>query len=96
MIFQFILEFMCTDKNNYKNKMNLPHPSFHSYLNCWKTTKSNDKNKWTYLLFPSTDFLIVEKLPSLVRLWNFQNFSLFLLAFCEKLSVIAWGDCFVL
>ena len=43
--FSLYWKFMCTDKNNYKNKMNLPRPSFHSYFNCWKTTKSNDKNK---------------------------------------------------
>ena len=30
---------MCTDKNNHKNKANLLPPSFHSFLNCRKTTK---------------------------------------------------------
>ena len=57
MRFQLYWKFMCSDKNNDKNKMNVsPHP-FHSFLNSWKTATS---------------------------------------AFCEKLSVIAWVDYFVL
>ena len=55
---------MCADKNNDKNKMNLSPPSFHSFLNCWKTAKS-------------------------AKTLKFQTFSLFLLTFSEKLSVIA-------
>ena len=50
------------------------------------------RTKWTYHLSPSTVFLIAEKLPSLLRLWNFQTFSLF----CEKLRVIGWMDYFIL
>ena len=50
------------------------------------------RTKWTYLFSPSLVFLIAGKVPSLVRLWNFQNFSLF----CEKLRVIEWVDYFVL
>ena len=62
---------MCADKNNDKNKTNLPPPS------------------------PTQ-----VKLLSLL-LWTFQTFSLFLLTLsvkkhCEKLSVIAWVDYFVL
>ena len=44
---------------------------------------------------PVTVFLIAKKLLSL-RIWNFQTFSLFLLKFYEKLSVIIWVDYFVL
>ena len=49
------------------------------------------KTKLTYPLSSSTSvtvFVIAEKLLSL-RLQNFQTFSLLLLTFCEKLSVIA-------
>ena len=31
---------MCTVKNNDKNRMNLPPPSFHSFPNCGQTTKT--------------------------------------------------------
>ena len=33
-------QFMYTDKSNDKNKTKLLLPSFHSFINCWKTTKS--------------------------------------------------------
>ena len=48
-----------------------------------------DKNNKNQMNLPplSTVFLIAEKLASLLR--NFQTFSLLLLTFCEKLSVIA-------
>ena len=50
------------------------------------TDKNNKKNQMNLPpLF--TVFLIAEKLASLLR--NFQTFSLLLLTFCEKLSVIA-------
>ena len=57
---------MRTDKNNDKNKTNLPPPP--------PPPPST----------PVTVFLIAEKL---LNLW--QVFSLFLLTFCEKSSVIA-------
>ena len=50
------------------------------------TDKNNKKNQM-HLPPLSTVFLIAEKLASLLR--NFQTFSLLLLTFCEKLSVIA-------
>ena len=41
--FNLCWKFICTNKNNDKNKMNI-HPSrfypSYSFLNCWKTTKS--------------------------------------------------------
>ena len=60
----------------------------------WKhmCTVENNDNKMNFSLPPCTVFLIAEKLPSLLRFWNFQTFSLFY----EKLRVIAWGDYFVL
>ena len=55
--------------------------------------KNNDKNKMNLPLSSSTVSSIAEKLPSqLIRLWNFQTFSLF----CEKLRVIGWMDYFIL
>ena len=53
------------------------------------TDKNNDNNKTNLPLFPSTVFLVAEKLPSLLRHLNFQTFNLFLLTLCEILSVIA-------
>ena len=44
---------------------------------------------------PVTAFLIAEKELN-GWLWNFQTFSLFLLTFCEKVSLIAWVDYFIL
>ena len=32
--FNLFWNFMCTTKNNVKNKINLPPPSFHSFPNC--------------------------------------------------------------
>ena len=37
--FNLYWKFMCTDKNNDNNKTNLPPATFHSFLNCRKTTK---------------------------------------------------------
>ena len=48
--FNLYWKFMCTVKNNDKNTMNLPLPSF-------------------------TVFLIDKKLPSPLRLWDFQTKS---------------------
>ena len=62
------------------------------------TDKNNDKNKMNLSLIPTTPvavFLIDEKLRSQC-IWHFQAFRLFLLTFCEKLSVIARVDSFVL
>ena len=50
------------------------------------------RTKWTYPLPNSTVSLIAEKLPSLLKLWNFQMVSFF----CEQLRVIPWVDYFVL
>ena len=73
---KFYWKHMCADKNNDKNKMNLPPPPPPST--------------------PVLVSLIAEKLLHL-WLWNFQAFSsLFLLTFCEKLSVIAWVNYFIL
>ena len=33
---------MCAVKNDDKNKINLPPPSFHSLFNCWKSAKISD------------------------------------------------------
>ena len=32
--FNLYWKFMCIDKNNDKSKINVPAPSFHSFLNC--------------------------------------------------------------
>ena len=53
--------------------------------NLFVQSKIMIEKKWTYPLPPSTVFLIGSKLSSLMRLWNFQTFSLFLLTFYEKL-----------
>ena len=40
--FNLYWKFMCRDRNDDKNKMNLPPPPFHSsysVLNCWRITK---------------------------------------------------------
>ena len=41
--FNLYWKFICTNKNNDKNKMNIhPSPFYpnYSFLNCWKNTKS--------------------------------------------------------
>ena len=38
--FNLYWKFMCTVKNNDKNKMNLLPPSFDSFVNSWKTAKT--------------------------------------------------------
>ena len=52
--FNLCLKFMCADKNNDKNKTNIPPtllPPFYycySFLNCWTTTKSMTLKFWDF------------------------------------------------
>ena len=49
--FNLYWKFMCTGKIHDKNKMNLPLPSFHSFLNCSKTVKSTKTLKFSDFQF---------------------------------------------
>ena len=42
---------MCTDKNNDKNKINLPPPTFHSFRNYWKTATPTKAFKFSDFQF---------------------------------------------
>ena len=59
-----------------KNKQKVMIKRLVWYFNLfWKficTDKSNDKNKINLPLLPSTVFLIAEKLPSLLKFWDFH------------------------
>ena len=56
MIFQFILEIYVYSQKNDRKKKNLPPPSFHSFLNNFKTIKSNEALKFSDFQFVFINF----------------------------------------
>ena len=79
--FNLYWKFMCTVKIHDKNKMNLPLPSFHSFLNCSKTAKSTKTLKFS-------DFQFV--------LWKIKSNCMSGLFYIANLLEVGWKKFFFL